>query len=186
MSILAFNLRVRGKSKIGDLKPGDLASLARFFEPNLLHKLRKVTNPIMRGINLTNEDNYMLIVRHKKFVEVAQLTSKQLGLLVNDRDPICLYKFGAIMTPNEAALWGDSQRKDTNVRHHNTLLRVSHGGIYTKAKLARFGLNDDPNCARCGIFEDLHNKIYSCEYTRRIWNIIIPLTNRLKVSLKNT
>ena len=84
------------------------------------------------------------------------------------------------MTPNEAIAWGKSLSKVTSVKHRNVLLRVSHGDIYTKAKLTRFGLNENPSCPRCDQVEDLKHKFLECPYARRIWSCVLQLTRSLK------
>ena len=85
-----------------------------------------------------------------------------------------------ILTIPEAINWGNSLRKVTSVRHRNILLRVAHGDIYTKVKLAKYGLSEDPLCPRCGEIETLQHKFFSCDYTRRIWSEALSKTNKLK------
>ena len=49
--------------------------------------------------------------------------------------------------------------------------------IYSKEKLARFGLIQDQQCPRCGLVEDLRHKLKDCEYTKRIWGVAFGKSN---------
>jgi hypothetical protein len=113
-------------------------------------------------------------------VDMNKLRSKDLRDLLYTTDPICVFKLGAIMSPRESLMWGEALRKVTSIRHRNTLLRVAHGDIYTRAKQHRFGLNNSADCFNCNGYEDLPHKIFECEYVKKIWNLVIPLTNTLK------
>ena len=76
-------------------------------------------------------------------------------------------------------------RKVTSVKHRNSLLKIAHGDVYTKSKLARFGLIDSPNCPRCGEIEDLQHKVITCEYVKRIWEKTISVTDTLKINTRS-
>ena len=93
------------------------------------------------------------------------------------KEPICIYKLGAIMTPLEVDNWCFNLKKLSSVRHKNILLRAAHGEIYSKEKLARFGLIQDQQCPRCGLVEDLRHKLIDCEYTKRIWGVAFGKSN---------
>ena len=55
-----------------------------------------------------------------------------------------------------------------------TILLISaHGAIYTKEKLHRFGLIDNPSCPRCGEIETTEHRIITCDYVSRIWRELI-------------
>ena len=83
------------------------------------------------------------------------------------------------MTIPEAINWGNSLKKVTSVKHRTLLLRVAHGDIYTKEKLVRYRMSDNPDCPRCGEIEDLQHKIYSCPYTQRIWSKVFEVTRKI-------
>ena len=86
-----------------------------------------------------------------------------------------------MLTTTECISWGNVLRKLTSVRHKNTILRVFHGEVYTKVRLARFGLTDSDTCPRCDEAEDLEHKIAGCDYIKRIWDRVLELTSKLKV-----
>ena len=81
------------------------------------------------------------------------------------------------MTPLEVDNWCLNLKKLSSVRHKNILLRAAHGEIYSKEKLARFGLIQDQQCPRCGLVEDLRHKLIDCEYTKRIWGVAFGKSN---------
>ena len=65
--------------------------------------------------------------------------------------------------------------KVTSIRHRATLLKIAHNDVYTKVKLARFGLIDQDKCPRCDDPETLEHKIFSCTYTSKIWNVLYSM-----------
>ena len=117
------------------------------------------------------------------FTPVDKLCSKDLRVLRADPTPICLYKIGAIMTPDQALAWGLSVSKITSTRHKDTLLRLMHGELYTKERLYRFNLTDTPNCPRCGDIETLEHKFITCDYVKEIWRRTILATNQLRTNI---
>ena len=86
------------------------------------------------------------------------------------------------MTPQENLTWGLNLTKVTNTKHKSTLLRTAHGEIYTKEKLARFGLIESPECPRCNEVETLRHKLIECAYVNRIWVTVFNYTDRLKLA----
>ena len=73
------------------------------------------------------------------------------------------------MLPTEVLSWGEQLRRVTSVRHRNILLRVAHGEIYTREKLTRYHLRDDPSCPSCQEIETLAHKFVECNYVKEIW-----------------
>ena len=115
-------------------------------------------------------------------VRLNTLSSKSIRLNRDTYDPVCAYKSGLILTPNENDNWCYNVRKLTSVKHKNLLLKIAHGDIYTKERKFRFGLSDSPNCARCGQTEDLRHKFYECDYVSRIWSKINNYIIQLRIS----
>ena len=74
---------------------------------------------------------------------------------------------------SESLTWCLKVSKVTSTKHKNILLRVAHGDIYTKEKLNRFGMVDDPSCPRCGEIETLRHKFLECDYVKRIWKVAL-------------
>ena len=111
---------------------------------------------------------------------MIKLTSKAIRQELETYEPICVFKVGAICTPAESSMWGLNLGKVSSVRHRSILLRVAHGDVYTKEKLFRFGMNESPNCPRCGEIETLQHKLISCGYTKAIWDKVLELTKEIK------
>ena len=178
-SLIYFNLRHRGKTKVDQLNLTELRSLERFMNPNLLTQCYASLR-----INPGNLDTHPLnYFTGKMFTPVDKLCSKDLRVLRADPTPICLYKIGAIMTPDQALAWGLSVSKITSTRHKDTLLRLMHGELYTKERLYRFNLTDTPNCPRCGDTETLEHKFITCDYVKEIWRRTILATNQLRTNI---
>ena len=123
----------------------------------------------MRVNVCTNARSPVPFLKGKNFVDMLKLTSKELRQELTIIDPICIFKIGAIGTPSISLNWGFALSKVTSVRHRSCLLRIAHGEVYTKEKLFRFGLNNSPNCPRCGSLENLEHKFITCTYVDRIW-----------------
>ena len=83
--------------------------------------------------------------------------------------PITDFKVGINLTVTESLSWLRKISKLTSIRHRCTLLRVAHGEIYTKERLTRFRLANDPTCPRCDSTETLAHKILDCTYINKIW-----------------
>ena len=114
-------------------------------------------------------------------IDIRKLSSKALRGYVKKYTPICNPKVGITLSSTECISWGNELRKLTSVRHKNTVLRIFHGDVYTKEKLFRFGLVDSNACPRCGEIEDLEHKLIRCNYVKRIWDLALRSTSKLKV-----
>ena len=177
-SILYFNLRIRGKTKICNLAAEDLRAINRFIDPDILPMLRAA---VTGNVIIHPEEDLGIMIGYKgTLVDIRKLSSKEIRNSISKSEPICIYKIGMILTPNEALTWGESLRKMASIKHKSFILRVAHGDVYTKEKLYRYGLNPNPECPRCGHIETLHHKFVSCEYVSKIWDYTINLTNQLK------
>ena len=89
------------------------------------------------------------------------------------------FKIGCGLRDLETRTWGLKLSKLTSVKHRNVLLKVAHGEVYTKDRLARFGLIDSNQCPRCGLIEDLLHKFTECDYVSRIWRMAKPYIEKL-------
>ena len=54
-----------------------------------------------------------------------------------------------------------------------------HREYYPKERLHRYGLIDSPLCPRCDQVDDYDHKLYDCIYTRKIWEEVFKLTDKL-------
>ena len=53
--------------------------------------------------------------------------------------------------------------------------------MYTKERLTRFGIIDDPSCPRCQAIETLQHKFIECPYVEKIWDVVIRYTEHLTI-----
>ena len=176
-SIAYFNVRRQGHTKFGELSTSLLNSLKPFIDRNFFTELKKA---ILINIDHQPVQNWPLpFYKGNKFVSMSKLTSKEIRQELATVDPICVFKFGAICSPGLSINWGFNLARISSVRHKSCLLRIAHGEVYTKEKLHRFGLNDNPNCPRCGLIEDLEHKFITCHYIKLIWQEAFKLLSKL-------
>ena len=172
-SLAFFNLRIAGKLKVVDLTERELRSLAPFLKPDLLEAALG-TLGLPPG-NLEPISNY-LYYNGKALVPIAKLPSKLIRNLRSDKDPVCILKFGPIMTPDEARNWAFNLSKVTSTLHKDLLLRLAHGELYYRERLFRYNLVDNPLCPRCNEIETLEHKYATCPYVTAIWRTVTNLS----------
>ena len=166
LSLTFFMLRRLNKLKVKDLTLAELRSLTRFSKFNgLFDSLDKVMN--LNVNNPIGEDK--LLYWYKGLKPLTKLTSKQFREANEHWEPICVYKIGAVLSPNENASWTHKVRALTSTRHKNILLKIAHGDWYSKARLHRFGLVDDPSCEACGQVETIKHKVVECPNKLLLW-----------------
>ena len=160
-----FYIISRQATFIKDLNLAQLAQLERYVNEEKIVKLRLAVSLNLRGTNNLGSSYFT----RGCFKPLEECTSKEIRTARSDPRPITEFKVGLNLTISESLSWLKKVAKLTNIRHRNTLLRVAHGEIYTKVRLARFGLTNDPKCPRCDQLEDLAHKIQECIYTKKIW-----------------
>jgi hypothetical protein len=176
-SIAFFDIRRLGCRMVGELDPNLLRRLEPFIERTIYSELKRA---VIIRLDLNQLENWQLpFVRRGKFVNMVKLTSKEIREALAPVEPTCIFKFGAICSPSQSLTWGHNLSKVSSVRHKSCLLRIAHGDVYTKDKLYRFGLIDNPNCTRCGQPEDLQHKFITCLYVDLIWKETFALISRL-------
>ena len=171
-SIAIFNLRQRNLRRVGQLTEQQLNSIRPLIENKIFPILRASLMPGVGDNSLGLFENFY----EAKLIDLVRASSKAIREARAIKDPICIYKIGAVMTPLEVENWGNSLKRLSSVRHRNTILRVAHGEVYSKEKLVRFGLINNENCPRCGHREDLRHKIIDCPYVKRIWSSVLGMT----------
>ena len=130
-------------------------------------KLRLAVACNLRGdVGDFNKTYYSGTVHRK----LSSLTSKEFRTSRSQKKPIEDLKIGIKLTTQESLTWALKLSRLTSTRHKNTLLKVAHGEVYTKAKLFRFGLVGDDTCPRCDETESLKHKVVDCHYAKRIWD----------------
>ena len=165
----------RQAGRVKDLTRDQLTQLERFIDRDKLDKIR-----LARSLNITTRveegtsESYLI---RNKGKSLLKCTSKEIRIERSNKLPITNFKLGINLSTIEAINWGSKVNKLTSTKHKLSLLRAVHGEIYTKVKLKKYGLVNDDKCPRCDGIETLEHKIYSCEYTKRIWSKVALLTN---------
>ena len=108
--------------------------------------------------------------------QLSKCSSKEIRTARSSSVPETSFKIGLELTPKASITWLFRISRLTSTKHKTNLLKVAHGDVYTKVKLLKFGLTQDDKCPRCNESETLQHKIYSCEYTSRIWKEVANLT----------
>ena len=93
---------------------------------------------------------------------------------------------GPIMTPLQTLNWGTNLAKITSTKHKDLILRLAHGELYSKERLHRYRLIDNPLCSRCGEIETLQHKYFECPYIKEIWKRTLSVTDKLRQSIELT
>jgi len=174
-SLHYLTIRLAGKRKIGDLSEVDLNRLTPFIDRKYLNSIQTILP--LNGRIVTREDKEIIFVRGKPKL-LGKMTSKEIRLNRSDLTPICVFKTGTILNPNESLTYFYKLSKLVNVRHRDLLLRIHHGDIYSKERLCRFALTDDPICPRCDEIETIEHKFATCTYVTRIWTTVMTRLNR--------
>ena len=175
-SIPFYALWAQGLRKIKHLTIEKLQSIERYIEPRKLVKLRLAIRTRSGTASNGFLNSYLVGDRPKL---LPSISAKEIRESRAEKRPRLDLKLGTILTPLEGSNWGQKLSKLTSTRHKNIILRVAHGEIYTKEKLARFGMNNDPLCPRCQAIETLHHKFLDCPYARKIWEATFRYTQDL-------
>ena len=173
-------IRRQMKNKIGDLTEQDLAALRVFLDPDLAARALAIVRINVRPENLISD----CILVNNKFLSLTALTSKQIRSTLTDNLPILIYKIGPILTPSESLNWCYTLSKLTCTKHKDIIMRLAHGELYSKERLARRGLIADPNCPRCYQIETIEHKYFDCPYIAEIWKRTMLLTDKLKTTIE--
>ena len=65
----------------------------------------------------------------------------------------------------------------TNTKLKTILLRSIHGDIYCGTRLKKFGLAETDGCPRCQLPETIDHQLYSCSYTKSLWDLASKVTS---------
>lgn len=117
-----------------------------------------------------------------KYQLLDTLTSKQIRTYSEPPVPIRQFKIGLNLETGRSLTWLYKVNKLNSIKHKNIIMRVVRGDVYTKEKLHRYGLTDNPNCPRCGQIETLAHKVLVCPYVKRITKELIVRTNKLRIN----
>ena len=81
--------------------------------PNLFDKLDRIIN--LPGIEPT-EALKLSYYANKSFRSLSALTSKEIRTGRSNKEPICIFKIGLILTPNESLNWLNNVKKLTSTK----------------------------------------------------------------------
>jgi hypothetical protein len=179
MSLGYHAIRRAGKRRVGDLRNGDLRSIRNFIERDVYSTLETVLP--LNGSD-TRETDSLGIFCGDKFLDASKLSSKELRMYRTIDRPITTYKIGLDLNQRDCHSWLYNLNKLTSVRHKNTILKIVHGDVYTRDKLYRYGMIDNPTCSKCGGIETLIHKILECSYAMKVAKELIRITNPLRVN----
>lgn len=177
-SLTYFSLLVRQKNKVKDLNEADARSLRRFLKFPCLGNVLQQAVRLTYNIEANNGEMY-LTYRSGKWIDLCDLTSKQIREYQSPIDPLCVFKVGLILTPTESINVFAKLNKLTSTRHKDIYLKVLHGDIYTNDRLFRFGLREDPLCPNCGCPDTLEHRLINCPRLVEFTNEVVRLTRRI-------
>ena len=170
-SLAYFLIRQTGARKIAELNGAQLDSIARFVNPDWLTKVRNSIG-LRAGVTLEDKHSYY---DGRNLQGIQALSTKEFRMVRNKTDQICIFKLGLILTPIESRSWLFKINRLTSVKHKSVVLRIAHGEIYTREKLHRYNLVASNECLICQEVDTLEHKFITCDYVRRIWQVVNDL-----------
>ena len=186
MSIQYFRLVTRGIITVGEIGRLEWNQLKMFvMDNNLKRELDSLYGLNNVRYNPLDPDELTGYPRGRKFKKLESMTSKEIRESRAEVDQLCVFKIGLILTPVESVNYFDKVNKLTCTRLKNTILRVLHGDIYSRERLYRFGLVDNPQCETCNEIETTQHKLYECPRVREVWNQTLQATDKLRTIVTN-
>jgi hypothetical protein len=183
-SLTIFDMRIRGKTKIGDLRECEVLKLGPILESRdflpFLRRCSTIPNANVRECDLR------LYPIGKQLKNLEDCSSKAIRLSLQNQEQICDFKIGLQLSIAESKTWLNNVRTLTNVRHRNAILRVAHGDVYANERCHRFRMTDDPNCPDCGQLETVKHKLLECRTKQAIWKAVFEKTCTLDPSIDST
>ena len=148
----------------------------------VLHKIEKrfkrMVNLVIPSVDQANprklEQNYFpdgkkVSLLHKISSRSIRSQLKQTNTpdpkMIPNPDPVKLKRLGNLIN------------RLTNTKLKTILLRSIHGDIYCGTRLKKFGLSDTENCPRCQLPETIDHQLYSCSYTKLLWDLVSKVTS---------
>jgi hypothetical protein len=176
-SLLYFNLLRNDKKLVGDLSRLEIGTIGRFIKGEILNRLTHATT-----INYWRRPmpgDLITLPCRDRLIPLDATSSRDIRKLRDNSEPICVFKCGLILTPNECLNYMDKLKKLTSVAHRNSVLRALHGDIFVNERLFRFGLKNEPFCERCGEIDTLHHRLEDCRKVISLLEELGTITNPL-------
>ena len=126
---------------------------------------------------------FKVIPLHDKLININKVTSNMIRKALTSGSNNEVKNLGFVDTPQRMRL-GSLINKLTNARLKSVMLRVMHGDIYCASRMKKFGMIDNDQCPRCSQEETTEHMILTCEYVKKIWDLISLLTSISHVTIK--
>ena len=180
-NLMLFMLNRAGKSRIEHLS---LVEFRRISHLLIDARIKEVINFVIPlRVPQVNPSLGLCYFHRKKWEELRKLTSKEIRDSRSNLLPLCVFKCGLILTPNECTSWLKTLNYLTNTAQKNAVIRFCHGDIYSKERLFRFGLNDSPLCDYCNEVETVNHKVFECRVAKTFWRELATLTNQAQATI---
>ena len=79
--------------------------------------------------------------------------------------------------PEKIKKLGNLISRLTNTKLKTIVLRSLHGDVYCGTRLKKFGMTDTDECPRCQLPETIDHQLYSCSYTKILWELASKVTS---------
>jgi len=183
-SITLFDLRLRGITKLRDLGPQEFERLKPLIEEDYLKTTLARVIPMARRLHLlVNPVDLSLYPFNGSLKQLSKCTTKDIRTCKMSKEQICNFKIGLELTTTVSKTWLNIVRKLSSIKHRSTLLRVAHSEIYSKDRLFRFGMSNDPNCEHCGAVETVRHKLFECRRVVNLWRTLNRATDTTLTSV---
>ena len=114
-------------------------------------------------------DGNKISALHKISSKSIRLQLKHLNIpdpkMITNPDPVKLKRLGNLIN------------RLTNTKLKTIVLRSIHGDIYCGTRLKKFGLTEIDECPRCQLPETIDHQLYSCSYTKILWELASKVTS---------
>ena len=148
----------------------------------VLHKIekrfKKLINLITPSVHLSNPINLELNYfpdgnKISLFHKISSRSIRRQLKQTNPPEPKMIIN----PVPEKLKRLGNLINRLTNTKLKTIILRSIHGDIYCGTRLKKFGLTDTDECPRCHLPETIEHQIYSCLYTKKLWELTSKVTS---------
>ena len=148
----------------------------------VLHKIEKrfkrviqLITPLVQQSNFSNlELNYF--PDGNKISPLHKITSRSIRRQLKQTTPL-EPKMITNPHPEKIKKLGNLISRLTNTKLKTIVLRSLHGDVYCGTRLKKFGMTDTDECPRCQLPETIDHQLYSCSYTKILWELASKVTS---------
>jgi NAD-dependent SIR2 family protein deacetylase len=127
---------------------------------------------------ITDGANNLKITKDTPSKEIRQAIDSLLHKTCKMYDPSSKYPNITLNRDRLQISFGNIS-KITSIRSRNANLRAIHGDIYTYERMKRYNMVDNDSCPRCGEVETREHLILSCPQSKKIWQYVFDLINKV-------